>query len=100
MIYRGTTPTLKFMLPFNPAIFTHFYITFSQDNKIVLEKTITDCIFTENSATIHLTQRDTLGFNAELKVAIQIRCKDQAGEAYASVPIVTSIKEILKDGEI
>ena len=72
-MYRGTTPTLTFALPFQAGIIKNLFITFSQKGQIVLEKTTADCGLIGNTIELNLTQEDTLKFmpgNAELQVRI------------------------------
>lgn len=57
------------------------------------------------TATVHLTQEDTLGFKfwpaAEKNIAvIQIRVLDKDGEAYTSEPVKERIYGVLKEGVI
>lgn len=127
MLYRGTTPYHSFTLPLSVENIAEIYITYMQNNNIVIEKT-TDDITLKNidnakdsmielnidnststesacTATVHLTQEDTLGFKfwpaAEKNIAvIQIRVLDKDGEAYASEPIKERIYGVLKEGEI
>ena len=127
MLYRGTTPYHSFTLPLNAEDITEIYITYMQNNNIIIEKSIDDITLenidnTEDSmiefnidnstsiesactATVHLTQEDTLGFKfwpaAEKNIAvIQIRILDDNGEAYVSEPIHERIYGALKEGVI
>lgn len=108
---RGTTPTLTFTLPYDIAI-SALYITFVQGDKTILEKTIDDVTIDGNKITLSLTQDDTLLFEAPLSqpqppfskmpdiVLIQLRLRDENGNAVASQIIKTTVDAILKDGVI
>ena len=125
MITRGTTPYHSFVLPLKTEDISEVYITYLQNNNIILDKSISDVQIVdiedeyENASmnepledyipscelTIHLTQEDTLKFHfypaAEKNIAvIQIRVLTTEGEAYASEPIHERIFGILKDGVI
>ena len=100
MIVRGTTPYHTFIVPMAADDIEEVYITYLQNNKVVLDKdktavTIEDVVFeTENAevidieeeeqdeeptgpaceVTLHLTQEDTLAFEffpaAEKNIAV------------------------------
>lgn len=116
MITRGTTPYHVFTIPLSSDKLSKVYITYMQNDEVILDKTIEDItiepvVQDENDEaaatdiTIHLTQEDTLKFHfypaAEKNIAvIQIRVLTTEGEAYASHPIHRRIFGVLKDGII
>ena len=130
MITRGTTPYHTFTLPLSIDSISELFVTYLQNEQVVLEKSLSDGSATiedvtndfENASmedlqseeievepatkiTVHLTQEDTLKFHfypaAEKNIAvIQIRVLDSDGEAYASNPIQERIFGVLKDGVI
>lgn len=130
MIVRGTTPYHTFIVPMQSESISEVYITYLQNNEVVLDKdktdvTIKDIVLdTENAEiddtelteeepevvptsqiTLHLTQEDTLKFKffpaAEKNIAVvQLRILDSDGEAYASDPVHERIFGVLKDGVI
>jgi len=130
MIVRGTTPYHTFIVPMASESIEEVYITYLQNNEVVLDKdkttvTIEDVeLETENAEvndtelaeeetevtptsqiTLHLTQEDTLKFKfypaAEKNIAVvQLRILDTNGEAYASDPVQERIFGVLKDGVI
>ena len=130
MIVRGTTPYHTFIVPMQSESISEVYITYLQNNEVVLDKdktdvTIEDIVLdTENAEiddtelteeepevvptsqiTLHLTQEDTLKFKffpaAEKNIAVvQLRILDFDGEAYASDPVHERIFGVLKDGVI
>lgn len=128
MIVRGTTPYHSFILPMTSDKISELYVTYLQNEEVVLEKHIgDDGVVIEDSnfemenasveplednnvdpsskLTIHLTQEDTLKFHfypaARKNIAvIQIRILDVDGEAYASDPVNERVFGVLKDGVI
>ena len=95
---RGTTPCL--ILNISQEIeFDALYITFVQGNETVLEKTLDDVKLSGTKILIKLTQAETLSFDSNKAIKIQLRGK--VGEnAYASRIVRTTVSDILKEGEI
>ena len=126
MIIRGTTPYHNFILPILAEEISAIYVTYLQNNEVVLDKSsstdnfeITNLIDLENAQiedlseeeqqssqlTLHLSQEDTLKFHfypaAKKNIAvIQIRILTNGGEAFASMPINERIFGVLHDGVI
>ena len=98
-MYRGTTPTLIFALPFNAENISTLNIAFAQNRKVVLEKTLRDCQTSEKQITLKLTEQETLRFSAEALLEIQLRCVYE-GNHLASNIICTDVNRILKDGAL
>lgn len=98
---RGTTPVLTFELP-EAITISALYITFQQNRQTVLEKGLTDVTYEQESGTITLplSQEDTLLFSELEPVWVQIRLRDNLGNAVASEPMRVSVEEIFKDGVI
>lgn len=99
---RGTTPTLEFTLPFDTSLIAEMYITITQNGVMVLEKTLSDCKCSGTSASLTLTQEDTLRLEQKLypKSEMQIRVRTTAGEALASDIMDVHVGRILKEGVI
>ena len=126
MIIRGTTPYHNFILPILAEQIEAIYVTYLQNNEVILDKSnltddfdINNLIDLENAnveilteeeqessqLTIHLSQEDTLKFHfypaAKKNIAvIQIRILTTDGEAFASMPINERIFGVLHDGVI
>ena len=127
MIIRGTTPYHDFTLPYTVEEIKELYITYLQNEEIILEKSLTSegvsiCnvsdlyenasveetpqdAYTTSELTVHLSQEDTLSFHfypaARKNIAvIQVRILTTDDEAYASDPIRERIMGVLKDGVI
>lgn len=97
MIYKGTTPTHTFEMPFDCENLIAFTITYAQNGAVVLKKTKDDCSIEENVISVHLTQEDTLLFNEERGVKIQLKVMDESSEVYVSDIITTTAAEVLDD---
>lgn len=101
-MYRGTTPTLKFTLPFAASTLDEIWITLGQLGKEVLTKTKTSCTIDGKTVSVTLTQEDTLKLTAYRNepTLIQIRIKTNDGTALASKVFTVPTENILKDGVI
>lgn len=97
---RGTTPTLKFTLPFNADRLVCAWITLAQNKKDIINKPMSDCSCGENIVTVTLTQEETLKLDCNCRTEIQIRVKTVDGKALASKIFTVDTERILKDGEI
>lgn len=98
---RGTTPTIEYILPENvsASAIKRLNVAFSQNGNLILQKSISDCVIDGNIITVKLSQKDTLRFKKG-DVSMQIRIVTNDDEAFASDEMVTSVSEILRDGEI
>lgn len=97
---RGTTPLMRFCLPFNADLLDEVYITIAQNGETVIEKSMKDCDTDENNLAFRMTQEDTLKFEDGQWVEIQMRVRMKSGEALASQIERTTVQRILKDGVI
>ena len=97
---RGTTPKLEFTLPFEVDQISEAYITFVQRDKVILEKSISECVVGEKTLQLQLTQEETLKLTAGCVTEIQIRVLMNSGDALASNIIRITTERILKDGVI
>ena len=97
---RGTTPQLKFTLPFSTELIREAYITFAHKRNVVLEKDLNACILEGEKIILNMTQNDTLALPSESSVEIQIRVLTKGNDALASNIMNVAVSRILKDGEI
>lgn len=95
---RGTTPSLRFELPFEAADIDEGYITIAQKGRPNLDIPISRCTVEDNALILDLTQEETLGLSPALAL-IQIRIKIE-DKVLASETIQVSVGAILKDGVI
>lgn len=97
---RGTTPTLKFTIPFDTDLLEEAFVTMVQNDKIIVEKRLSDCTVDKRKLSVRLTQEETLQLDCECNTEIQVRAKTKAGEVLASNIFVVNPERILKDGVI
>lgn len=81
---RGTTPTHTFTLPIDAASITKLRITYVQDGEIVLTKTEKNAQMDGSTVKVKLTQAETLSFNNERMVEIQLKVLTTGGDALVS----------------
>lgn len=97
---RGTTPTITFNLPFNVSTVRNVEVYFAQNDGLVFEKDMEDCVLSGTTLAVTLTQAETLLLDDEEKLKIQARFVFTDGSVDATEIIKGKVKEILKDGEI
>ena len=99
---RGTTPTIVFHLPFNVSTIHNVEVYFAQDDELIIEKKMSDCILSGTTLSVTLTQADTLAFSTDGngRVEMQLRFVFTDGSVDATTIIKEKAKKILKDGEI
>lgn len=98
-MYRGTTPTNVFRTDVDLENASVLFVSYKQNGKVVLEKSLEDVSVKKTFVTVNLTQKETLLFQDGI-VTIQIRAKFPDNTAIASNLIRTTAEEIVKDGEI
>lgn len=100
-MFRGTTPTIQFTLPFAASACDEIWITISQFGNEVLTKTKADCSIDGNKVSVTLTQEETLKLraNSNGQTLVQMRVKTNK-KAFASKVFAVRAEDILKDGVI
>lgn len=96
---RGTTPTLTFNLGVKISDLSDIYITFSQNGKTVLERKDGQPEG-KHSVKIELTQEETLAFEVDPVLLVQVRAKSKQGDALASNIMRINVEDVLKEGKI
>lgn len=96
-MFRATTPTHTFALPFNTGQLQEIRITYQQNGETVLQKTEADCTLTENEIKVVLTQQETLLFAPDQRVHIQLRVLTTTGQVMASEIEKVSVKACLDE---
>ena len=99
-VYRGTTPTISYRLPFAADQLAEASIAVAQNGKVALEKMMDECILEGDTITAELSQQDTLKLDAQQLAEVQLRVRTLAGEALATDPVVVTVGRILRDGVI
>ncbi len=99
---RGTTPTLRFKIPYTEEQIQLGYLTFSRGSSVFLDIPLTDERISVEDYYIYLTlsQEDTLKFNSRAVYSIQIRLLLEDDIAVASNIMTIPISAILKNGVI
>ena len=96
-MYRGSTPTVTFTLPFDGGDITALHLCFAQRGEIVLEKDLYACAIKGNTLQIPLTEAETLLFDAGATVEMQLRVGCGETRLVSDIMLV-SVKPILKEG--
>ena len=97
---RGTTPTHRFNVPVDMTDAEVIYISYRQDDRVLVEKTGSDIAVTDRYLEVRLSQRETLLFSDKENIEIQIRAKFSDGTAIASNIIMLPVGEVIKYGVI
>lgn len=99
-MFRGTTPTLKFALPFDTSTLAAAWVTLAQSGKVIVDRPLEDCVLSGNELSVTLTQEETIQLTAEHRVDIQLRVRTTDDTALASKVFTLTAERILKDGVI
>lgn len=92
-MYRVTTPTHIFILPFDTALIDKLVLTYKQSGKTVIEKTEADVTLEGNRVSVTFTQQETALFKADT-AKVQMRVK--TGEkVIASNILSVNVNEVL-----
>ena len=97
MIAKGCTCKNTFSIPFAESDIKSIFITYTEKGKTIVEKTLDDCVFSENSVSVILTQEDTLKFANHEFVKVQIRVRLNNGTLTKSKIVETYTDTILKN---
>ncbi len=100
MIYRGSTPTIGYRLPFAADQLAEASIAVAQNGKLVLEKTMAECVLDGDIIAADLSQQDTLKLNDQYPADIQMRVRTLAGESLITEIVTVPVGRILRDGVI
>lgn len=101
---RTTTPTHVFTTNIDPSTFTALNITYAQcdttfhggKNKIILVKTLEDCVIDNDKVSLTLTQKETNLFQGAEVISIQLHAM-VGDKSYQSNIISTICREVLND---
>ncbi len=99
-MHRYTTPTLVFNLPIDTDILEEAFVSLSQFNNVVIEKSLGEMIKEEKTLKVTLSQEDTSKLKSYGGLLVQLRCKDSNGNAYASKIFKVAAEQVLKEGVI
>lgn len=94
---RGTTPTINVSIDHvDLSLMAGIIITLSQNGAVVIEKTGDDIAYTDGTASITLTQEETLRLERGY-VDIQIKAKTSDGKVWATKIKQRHVDEILEE---
>lgn len=101
-ITRGTTPTLTFTTPYDADMVKDGYITFTLRGAIIIDVEVTDesVTISDQMIAIHLTQEQTLLFDADDTNLVQVRLLLESGNVVASNTVALPISDVLKEDVI
>ncbi len=94
---RGTTPTHTFTFSVDPSEIKEFVITYVQNDKIVLEKRMSDCTINDGKIEVMLTQEETLLFEHGVMVEMQAKALLNSGLTVASNILGTTVSRVLNE---
>lgn len=95
MFVQGTTPTHTFRLSINTDSIAQVRISYAQEDKIVVEKTESDCKMGEKSISVTLTQQETMKLNPKRFVEVQLKIMTDIGTVLASPVQKLTVEKIL-----
>lgn len=98
-IPKGTTPTITFTCSkIDCGNITLLNICFVQEEKIVLEKCLQDCVIEGNTIKLTLSEEDTLLFDCD-KGLITMQLRAGVGDKrFKSDPILATTDQLFKEG--
>lgn len=99
-MFRGTTPTIQYALPFQADTLVAAWITISQSGQVIIEKSLSDFECKDNIIRCKLSQTDTLMLKDRTQAMCQLRVKTLDGTALATKQQKLQVSPILKEGEI
>ncbi len=95
MIAKGCTCRNTFEFPYSEDEVEAVCITYCQGDKVLFNKKLNDCAFSEGAVTVHLNQEDTLMFDSQQIIKIQLKVKLVGGAVVKSNIIETITDEVL-----
>ena len=84
---RGTTPIHTFRLPIYSSEIANARILYAQDDELILTKELSCCEIGEKFIRVRLSQEETLLFDCQKAVQIQLRVLTIGDVALATKPI-------------
>lgn len=99
---RGTTPTLEFALPFEVDLIAEAYVTISQNQSVVIDKSLSELTCAGKTLTVKLSQEDTLKLQqSEIQNSGSAdTCANEERRSLASDIMRLHVGRILKEGVI
>lgn len=95
-MYRASTPTHRLLIPIDPATIVKLKLTYSQHDRIILEKTEADMTNEGYIWTVELTQEETNLFEGAY-ADVQVRYLDSNGKSFPSKMFRLYVGNVLND---
>lgn len=93
---RLTTPTHIFNIPFETDLIEKMRIVYAQSEEIILTKELSDCVLSDKSVSVTLTQEETYLFdNKKHAVEIQLHILTTGGDSVVSNIIRVLVEKCL-----
>lgn len=96
---KGTTPTHVFALGIDAELIKDLRVIYAQQGRVLVKRELGDCTANGGEVTVKLTQAETLRFDANKAVEIQVRVLTTGGDALASDIVSVTVEECL-DNEV
>lgn len=95
-MYRASTPTHYFRLPYEPEEIEEIWLNYEQNGRKILKKTMADLTYADDIWSIRLTQEETNLFSDALAMA-QIRVLLNNGDSFPSEKFRLAVHDVLDD---
>lgn len=95
-MYRASTPTHYFRLPYAPEEIKEIWLTYTQNGTKILRKTMNDLTHDDGVWSIRLTQEETNKFSDAWATA-QIRVLLNNGDSFPSKEFRLVVHDVLDD---
>ena len=93
---RGTTPTHQFALPFDGGMIKDLTVTYCRDNgEVVVKRRLEECEIVENIVSVTLEQLESLSFQPDEIVEVQIKLSTDGGKVLASPKYRIAVEDAL-----
>lgn len=93
---RGTTPTHQFALPFDAGMITKLSVTYSRENgEVVVKRRKEECEMIGNIISVTLSQQESLSFQPDEIVEVQIKLSTDGGNVLASPKYRIAVEDAL-----
>lgn len=96
-MYRASTPTHYFRLPYEPEEIEEIWLNYEQNGQKILKKTMADLTYADDIWSIRLTQEETNLFSDAWAMA-QIRVLLKNGDSFPSGKFRLAVHDVIDDG--
>lgn len=97
MIIRGTTPKIEFDLPFSAEELKEVELTIAQKREVLYTKYKKDMEFNGYTGSVRLSQEETLAFNMNIPIQLQLRIQINDGRVFGTKAQSISPYDLLKN---